>query len=347
MPPTPAEPRLVLVTIDGLRASSLGAYGNTWFATPGLDRLAAESLLYDWRIVQSSDAQAQLRAWLAALGPGAWLLTDDAQAAATLEEGGDSPRLADVTLVDMGLPRTPAKRFEQTRAAMACAHFLDALPTGDAPAWLHLGVLGHAWDAPHEAALALCEPDDPAPAPSVSPASGGEADADARFAQGCRYAAQVMALDACVEALLEGLDTQLGAGRYDLALAGLRGYALGEHGVVGPADASGPYSEARHTPLVVRRADGDGALLRTGALVGDQELAGVVQRSGGLPGREALPLTGGGWRGLRTKDWLLIEQDARRELYVKPDDRWEANDVATRCEEALERLRADLGAQCQ
>ena len=34
----------VVLVVDGLGAAMLGAYGNTWFETPNLDRLAARSL---------------------------------------------------------------------------------------------------------------------------------------------------------------------------------------------------------------------------------------------------------------------------------------------------------------
>src|SRR6187399_1377417 len=38
---------ILVVVVDGLRASALGAYGNTSFPTPALDRFAAQSMLFD------------------------------------------------------------------------------------------------------------------------------------------------------------------------------------------------------------------------------------------------------------------------------------------------------------
>src|ERR1044072_5155320 len=38
---------ILVVVVDGLRASALGAYGNTTYPTPALDQFAAESLLFD------------------------------------------------------------------------------------------------------------------------------------------------------------------------------------------------------------------------------------------------------------------------------------------------------------
>jgi hypothetical protein len=46
-------------------------------------------------------------------------------------------------------------------------------------------------------------------------------------------------------------------------------------------------------------------------------------------------------QALRTPAWLLVRlQDGRHELFAKPDDRWEANEVANRCREAVEQLSA-------
>ena len=52
-----------------------------------------------------------------------------------------------------------------------------------------------------------------------------------------------------------------------------------------------------------------------------------------------------GQRGLRTAEWYLRQpagRDEAGELYVKPDDRWEANEVADRCHDVAEELLATL-----
>jgi arylsulfatase A-like enzyme len=48
------RPNVLLVTVDTLRADHLGAYGNRVVATPSLDRLAAEGLVFE-RAYASSD----------------------------------------------------------------------------------------------------------------------------------------------------------------------------------------------------------------------------------------------------------------------------------------------------
>src|SRR4051795_10733164 len=53
---------VLVIVVDGLRASALGAYGNTSFGTPALDRLAADSLLLDWCFAPSPELTDVYRA---------------------------------------------------------------------------------------------------------------------------------------------------------------------------------------------------------------------------------------------------------------------------------------------
>jgi arylsulfatase len=64
-----AQPNLVLVSIDGLRADSIGAYGARPSATPGLDRLAAEGLVCDPAVSQSNESLFSHAALLTGLHP--------------------------------------------------------------------------------------------------------------------------------------------------------------------------------------------------------------------------------------------------------------------------------------
>ena len=47
---------------------------------------------------------------------------------------------------------------------------------------------------------------------------------------------------------------------------------------------------------------------------------------------------GAGQRSIRTPAWFLRESPAGIELYAKPDDRWEINEVAQLCAEVVEQL---------
>jgi hypothetical protein len=54
-----------------------------------------------------------------------------------------------------------------------------------------------------------------------------------------------------------------------------------------------------------------------------------------------------GHRAIRTAEWCLRQDaaaDEHVELYVRPDDRWEINDVAKLCPEVIETLIPALNA---
>jgi len=42
---------------------------------------------------------------------------------------------------------------------------------------------------------------------------------------------------------------------------------------------------------------------------------------------------------IQTDDWKLITDGMQHRLYSKPDDRWEVNNVANRCQAELEELQ--------
>ena len=50
-----SPPNAVVLVVDGLSAAMLGAYGNTWFETASLNRLAARSLLFDFAFSSSTN----------------------------------------------------------------------------------------------------------------------------------------------------------------------------------------------------------------------------------------------------------------------------------------------------
>src|ERR1700712_1398275 len=55
---------ILVVGIEGLRASALGACGNTAYSTPALDQFAAKSLVFDECYADSADLAAIYRALL-------------------------------------------------------------------------------------------------------------------------------------------------------------------------------------------------------------------------------------------------------------------------------------------
>jgi len=381
--------KILVLAIDGLRAAALGAYGNTAFATPAMDQLAAESFLLDacfadavelpqlyralWQSVHplrhaaAATASAPLPQWLAEHGYEATLITDEPAvaafpAAAAFDELIELP--AD--------PPTRAGDMTDTALARVFAAVLDQVQSvGDRSLdrqliWLHARGMYGPWDAPLELQERLLEREDgdPPPADVLEPPDlvlDDASDPDAAFRWSCAYAAQIMVLDACVEALHESLDGWL------VVLCGVRGFPLGEHQRVGGVDGR-LCVEQLHAPMLWRFPDGAGGLTRSRQLASHLDLLPTlvdwlgprdsVQRLDGVslfplvqPAAAALPrelvgVGGNDARAIRNDAWTLrrIAADAPVQLFVRPDDRWEANDVAALCPEVVDDLQQRLTA---
>ncbi|MBX9790329.1 MAG: sulfatase-like hydrolase/transferase [Pirellulales bacterium] len=184
------------------------------------------------------------------------------------------------------------------------------------------------------------------------------------------YAAQISVLDACLAGLLDAVLLSPWAERTLLFVCGARGYPLGEHGRAGfelpvEQDASvgdALYAELVHVPWIWRLPGAEGALGRSAALVQPADCCATLldwwrlardgmsnAELGVASGRSVLPLVREeaiAWRdralvvldqqrALRTAAWYRLSEG---ELYVKPDDRWERNEIAVRCEEIAEAM---------
>jgi hypothetical protein len=212
-------------------------------------------------------------------------------------------------------------------------------------------------------------PLEPLPDPRTGPSGPG----DETFLRLQRtYAAAVTYLDAGLGALLEELKAA-GTLRDLLVLVTTdHGQALGEHGIVGPY-RPWLHEEVIHLPLLVRLPDALEAGRRVGALTQPVDLLPSLLDCFGVPGppahgRSLLPLARGtaehvrpyaccGWEcggglewALRAPDWAFLlplrqpDGDPPRgpQLYVKPDDRWEVNNVVQHHLELAERLEQTL-----
>jgi hypothetical protein len=191
------------------------------------------------------------------------------------------------------------------------------------------------------------------------------------------YATAVSQLDRALGQLCEELRRH---DLYDLLMIIVtsdRGFPLGEHGLVGD---SRPwlYEELVHVPLILRMPHGVACGGRIGALTQPVDLMPTLLEAFGLTsvdchGSSLLPLIRGEQErvrdfacsgleiggemehSLRTPDWaLLLPEDSGsgnlrpplrdRQLYVKPDDRWEVNNVLQHHFELAEQLEQTLRA---
>ncbi len=230
--------------------------------------------------------------------------------------------------------------------------------------WVDWPSLAPPWKAPEECLeryfAADLEQEEAEPSPWTNPPAGvleSTDDTTLRRLQGT-YAAVVTGFDARLGALLEDL-TERGLGE-DLLLCftSERGLALGEHGVVGE-DRPRLHEEVMHQVLLIRLPGAKEAGRRVFALTQPVDLLPTLLEAFGLPvpagvhGRSLWPLLRGeveqvrayacaGRRlgetaewALRIPDWgFILPEDPATDrplrgpqLYVKPDDRWEVNNV--------------------
>jgi arylsulfatase A-like enzyme len=195
------------------------------------------------------------------------------------------------------------------------------------------------------------------------------------------YAAAVTYLDAGVGQLLEALGGLEGGDELLILFTTDVGQNLGEHGIVGPVRAW-PHDEVIHLPLIVRLPGGAEAGRRVAALTQTVDLPATLAEwfqtpLPGTHGLSLLPLVRGETEAihpyacsglqvgeaieyaLRTGEWAFLlpvqagvgEETRAPQLYVKPDDRWEINNVLQHhleLAEQLERtLRDFVTASCQ
>lgn len=260
-----------------------------------------------------------------------------------------------------------AEQTDQTHLAQCFVEVLDYLETARQPflLWCHLGSLGMTWDAPRKYREFYCEPGDPEPPQTAQVPDlrlPPDHDPDELLGMVQAYAGQISLLDTCFEALLEMLDSGPFSENTLFALTGARGFPLGEHGHLGPGDES-LHGELVHVPMMLRFPDRLAATVRCQALVEPADLWATLLDCHGVTdppptptarsliplvrGREAvhrdrLGLVGpGGDRAIRTPAWYLRIHETT-ELFVKPDDRWEVNDVADRAHDVVEKLQAAL-----
>jgi arylsulfatase A-like enzyme len=170
--------------------------------------------------------------------------------------------------------------------------------------------------------------------------------------------------------ILDGLRQQAGMEELLICFTACSGLPLGEHGYVGPYRAW-LHEELIHVPLIVR-VPGLGGGLRVAELTQPIDLPPTLSAALGLPpqgiGQDLLTLVKGTagpkhsqavsglaiggsveW-ALRTRDWAFLlpisipagDPPRQPQLFVKPDDRWEVNDVRQHHPETAEELEKSL-----
>jgi hypothetical protein len=380
---------ILVAVIDGLRASALGAYGNTSYPTPFLDRLAADSFLFDWCFAPSEDLATiyrslwdrgpeSLLAQFRAAGYRATLITDD-PLLVTFSGASDFDHCVQVgdDASHTGVDANRASDISETDLAELFVTAAEQIVAADSSkpqiVWLHSRGMYGPWDAPLELQIGLLDENDPPPVeavtlPNLTLSASDDPDVAFRFATA--YAAQAMVLDECWETIQDALANSATGPDWLVTLLGARGFPLGEHRQVGGVDPR-LYAEQLHVPWLVHDPQGAGRLGRSGALVTHNDLAQMLLASSLRDKHEPTSVAAlaefraslraeslAGYRALRTAEWCLrqdpvsVDSDSTStsgqmsrnatELFVRPDDRWEANNVAKLCEDVVETLTNQL-----
>lgn len=372
------KPNVLCIAIDGWHAGYVGAYGNTQFATPGVDRWAAAGVVCDQAMVagdsgfgirDSEDAAFALARQFSANSWRTKLVSDSADMLQAASHSFD-----DLVAVPSETPLRAAEEIERTQLFRFFASLGDTLSDAapatandDRPFFLfaHAQGMNAAWDAPYGLRRQILDEDDPDPPRDVSfPARRLPPNIDPDELLGLRasYAGQIAVLDECLAALDDLLAETGLADQTLVALVGLRGFPLGEHGVFGLG--LGPlHEELLHVPWIMRFPGNEHATVRLPQLVTHTDLLPTLLDACGLPvppptfaASSLLPLIqteAGPWRdrvchrsaeetAITTPAWRLRKTADRIQLFVKPDDRWEVNDVSSRCGDIAELLEAAI-----
>ena len=325
--------------------------------------------------LQQTRHAASLPECLTTSGVGTLLLTDDPVVA----NHPLASQFGELHQIEVADDVVVAERVEETRLASffaAAAERLAEPPAEDCLLWMHTRSLACCWDAPLEYRDRLADPEDPAPPDTADVPRlllAADHDPDLVLGHTQAYAGQITALDQCLAGLLAQSELAEWAEQCLWILCGSRGFPLGEHLRLGMVDQS-LFGETTHVPLMIRHPDGRGAGTRCLDLTTPGDVAATLAdwwgirllpvpsetsatvrydaasllpalQTRALPPRPYLYLASPSERALRTPHWYYRQASAEQqeELYVKPDDRWEANEVSDRCPEttALFRRLAD------
>jgi len=370
----------IVVVVDRLGSGFVGPYGNTWIDTPTLNRLASESLLYEHAIGDSYCLDTLYRSYWQGLHAAAPANASLPSLPAQVDAAGiemilltDSDGVANhplardfsagTTLPQTAVPAT-AQTIDETRSGQLFAAAIDELAGRTSPycLWLHADAMNGSWDAPFALRESMADEDDPSPPQFFEPPSytlASDIDPDELLGLSQAFAGEVSALDRILDAFFEALANFPAARETLLIFTSPRGYPLGEHGAVGTA-GDRLLGEVLQVPLLVRFPDQRLASRRCPSVVQPHDLCATLYDWFGLKtpnehwgtslcdpaemgrGRCAVAVHDGE-SAVRTPIWhMRSTADAPPMLFAKPDDRWEANEVAGLCPDVVAELANGL-----
>jgi len=326
--------KIIVIEAQGLHLGYLGCYGNDWVATPNLDRLATEGVVFDWHIADQPE-----------------LHSDTPWAQRSVATGN---------YAFVG-PSAIMPRLLRCESLTTFARDVrDALDGSDRWLWIEGPNLLPPWNLEEDLLDIYFDDDDieEGLAPWIDPPLERVEldDADVLQLQST-YAAVVTFFDAQLGVVIEQLRAANQLDDVLLCVTARSGLPLGEHAMIGT-----PYpllhDELVHVPLVMRLPHGKEAGLRIGALTQPVDLFATFLEALNEPippthGQSLWPLVRGEVEAIRPyavsmlcvdrrETWLLrsldwafhrpiarpdVEAPGPPNLFVKPEDRWEVNNL--------------------
>jgi arylsulfatase A-like enzyme len=285
-------------------------------------------------------------------------------------EMANSTGFAEKSLHGAESPKSLAVEAAETQMARVLRTARDWLDQAREPfcLWVHLQGMAAPWNAPWEYRASYAEEEDPRPPTFIEvPKRQLRANYDPDELLGIHqaYAGQVSLLDDSLEPICDWLATDRRAASTLFCFVSARGFPLGEHLRVGAYDEA-LYNETLQVPWFMRFPDGLGRLERTQALVRPSDLPAAILDWLGL-NLDSQSIRGGlldlirgqthAWRdclrfaisteqAIRTPAWYLrVPAAGLPELYAKPSDRWEVNEVAKLLPDVVAALQSVLATE--
>lgn len=382
--PTPADKynppymKAIVIVANGWHAGWLGCYGNEWLRTHNLDRLAAESVVFD----QHFAVHPAPKRWFDSIatgryasGPGLLASLRSYGVRTVRVHDSRSPSPADASVhwdESIAVPKssgdTPGEaiylQIDQSLQGLAGVdHWLLWIETDRfVPPW---DVSLDFFDEYAQDMAFLDEGEEPHPwdEPPIGPREVNDAEFERLQAT---YASIVTEWDVELAEWFELFrEYKLDDSAIWMVTAGY-GLSLGEHGWIGPSGHR-PFAELGHVPLLMRLPGAEQAGRRVHSLTASIDLlptltnAFEVSASANVDGKSLLPMVRGvsapihpylsqslsseqhGPSAIRTLEWACLHApDAPALLFRKPEDRWEVNDTRQQFLEWSEHLEKVL-----
>lgn len=327
-------------------------YRAYWYGSPPHRKLPTEP-----RTLASRCAEA---------GLATQLITDDA----TIVAHPGAKSFDNAVLVESEDVELAAESVDETQLVQFALQAADAISTDHRLTWIHSRGLTAPWDAPWELRQNFVDDEDPDAPEFVTPPQyqlDENPDPDEIWGVNHAYAAQLSVADMALDLLLDGIAMKCPEAM--IVVTSPRGYALGAHHSVGIGTPP-LFSDQLHVPLLIKPPSANSHGIRVPAIFGTHQLYGFLchamsldDASSSVAQSDRLLDSYQQWephdsdvvisrvdneQSIRTANWFLrrsvvaTDENPVVELFAKPDDRWDQNEISSRCVDEVRELEAML-----